>query len=89
MDSTHPRTTSTTRERQPGEAQRSIGWLLLLLALAGFILFTQPGCSDEFREAAGPALEQGVNSLLDGFVDGVFAVVDPDATTADGTTTTE
>jgi len=38
------------------------------------------GCesSQQFREAAGPALESGVNSILDGLVDGFFAVYEPD-----------
>lgn len=34
--------------------------------------------SKEFRAAAGPQLETGVNALLDGIVTGMFAVVEPD-----------
>lgn len=34
--------------------------------------------SKEFRAAAGPQLETGVNALLDGLVAGMFAVVEPD-----------
>jgi hypothetical protein len=42
------------------------------------------GCEekfDEFRSAAGPQLESGVNALLDGLVSGVFAAVNPTDTT--------
>ncbi|GIK16419.1 MAG: hypothetical protein BroJett003_13830 [Planctomycetota bacterium] len=38
------------------------------------------GCSEfgtEFRAAAGDTIKAGVNTLLDGFVEGVFAVVEP------------
>lgn len=48
--------------------------------LAGGCLLGAAGCNDkfdEFREAAAPALESGVNALLDGIVTGVFAVVEP------------
>ena len=40
------------------------------------------GCSEysqEFRQAATPMLRSGVNALLDGLVEGVFAVVEPEA----------
>jgi hypothetical protein len=41
----------------------------------------QLGClsGTEFRSAAAPAIKTGVNSILDGLVDGLFAVVEPDA----------
>ena len=32
----------------------------------------------EFRDIAGPAVHSGVSLILDGLVDGVFAVIDPD-----------
>lgn len=40
----------------------------------------QWGClsGTEFRAAAAPAIKTGVNSILDGLVDGLFAVVEPD-----------
>lgn len=53
------------------------------MVLAGMAVGTA-GCelvTDEFREAAVPALETGVDSILDGLVDGFFAVADPDGTT--------
>ncbi len=40
------------------------------------------GCNDdydEFRAVAGPKLEAGVDALLDGLVDGIFAVIEPNA----------
>ncbi len=42
---------------------------------------TGAGCNeymDEFRAAASPSLRTGVDALVDGFVEGVFAVVEPD-----------
>ncbi len=42
------------------------------------------GCNDdfdEFRSAASPRLEAGVDALFDGLIDGIFAVVEPDAPT--------
>ena len=49
------------------------------------IAFLLGGCSlgPEFRAAAGPAFETGVNAILDGLVNGVFAVIDPDDTDGD------
>ena len=32
----------------------------------------------EFREIAVPAVHSGLSLILDGLVDGVFAVIDPD-----------
>jgi len=51
----------------------------------GFICLTSmrlSGCgafSQQFRSAATPSLRTGVNAILDGFVQGIFAVVDPNA----------
>ena len=44
------------------------------------LAFLFGGCSlgAEFRAAAGPAVETGVNAILDGLVDGLFAVIEPD-----------
>lgn len=41
------------------------------------------GCSAgrEFRSIAGPAVQSGVSSILDGLVDAVFAVIEPDPET--------
>ena len=43
------------------------------------------GCADvgrDFRTAAGPAIESGVRSIVDGVLDGLFAVIEPETTTA-------
>ena len=58
---------------------------LRLIATVGLALatVTQPGCvpiGTEFREAAGPALEEGLNSIMDGLLDGLFAAIEPDGT---------
>jgi hypothetical protein len=53
----------------------------LLIGLA----FLFGGCSigSEFRAAAGPAVETGVNAILDGLVSGLFAVIEPDNPSSD------
>ncbi len=38
----------------------------------------------EFRDIAGPAVHSGVALILDGLVDGVFAVIDPDTAAGSG-----
>ena len=54
---------------------------IVLAALAG-------GCGTgrEFRAIAGPAVQTGVSSILNGLLDGVFAVIAPDPTTNANTT---
>jgi hypothetical protein len=46
------------------------------------------GCPDdvqrEFRDAAGDSLQQGVSAILDGFVEGFFAVLEPEEETTTG-----
>ena len=62
-----------------------IGWRRVGLAVCLPALLLSAGCeaiTKEFRAVAGPAIETGVNSILDGLVDGFFAVFDPDETTA-------
>ncbi len=48
-----------------------------------------PGCDSdfakEFRQVAGPSIESGVSSILNGVLDGLFAVADPDDTSSDTT----
>jgi hypothetical protein len=57
------------------------------IALAALALGTAAGCTGEFgqqfRDAAGPQLETGINALLDGIVQGAFAVYEPDEDTTD------
>jgi hypothetical protein len=58
--------------------RRRAGSALLLLACAWFC----PGCDGElgqsFREASRDEFETATNALLDGLVQGVFEVYDPD-----------
>lgn len=53
-------------------------------------LFATAGCQDdvveEFRAAAADQLQAGVSALLDGFVEGFFAVLEPNE---ESTTTSE
>ncbi len=48
-------------------------------------LFASAGCQDdvveEFRAAAAGQLQTGVSALLDGFVEGFFAVLEPNEET--------
>ena len=46
------------------------------------LTFLLGGCSigKDFRAAAGPAVETGVNAILDGLVDGLFAAIEPEGT---------
>jgi len=54
----------------------------MLFALALMTMATLPATSctfgREFREAAGPALQSGVTSILTGLVNGVFAAIEPE-----------
>lgn len=60
------------------------------LGITGSAATSVGGCSqyaDEFRAAAGSTFKDGVSTLLDGFVEGVFAVVEPgDGAAAGGST---
>jgi hypothetical protein len=57
-------------------------------ALAGTVVAScVDGTGREFREAALPAVQTGINAILDGLVDGVFASIEPDAA-PDATTRT-
>ena len=52
------------------------------LVAATTALMTQTGCltGPEFRAAALPAVESGVDQILDGLVDGIFAAIQPETT---------
>ncbi len=62
--------------------------LALLLVVTGLAT----GCGDElereFRSAAVGSIESGVNAVVDGLLDGVFAIADPDEGDAAATGTT-
>lgn len=55
--------------------------LVALALLAGSISLTT-GCltGTEFRSVAGPAVQSGVKSIVNGVLDGLFAVIEPDTT---------
>ena len=48
-----------------------------VIITAAIALSTQTGCPGgrQFREAALPAVQTGVDSILDGIVDGIFAAI--------------
>jgi hypothetical protein len=51
------------------------------VTIAGAILLTtQTGCpaGTDFRDAALPAVRTGVESILDGILDGIFAALEPE-----------
>lgn len=65
-----------------------------ILALAAGALFVGTACDEEaagraFRDAASTSFQAGLNSIMDGLVDGMFAVfelgVDQDTTGTGGT----
>ena len=63
-----------------------------ILAFAAATLVTGIACDDEeagraFRDAAASSLQAGVNSIVDGIVDGVFAVFELGAGEGSGTGT--
>jgi hypothetical protein len=71
--------------RNGERARRDRRWLLRRAGgavVVCLLLTIQTGCpaGKEFREAAGPAIKTGVNSVLDGLVDGFFAAFEPDNT---------
>lgn len=65
-------------------SRRNFRVLCATLALATLYPFLAGGCDsdfDEFRATITPGLRSGVNSILDGLVDGVFAVIEPNPDT--------
>lgn len=67
---------------------RKLAFLFAVLALMAAPLAVS-GCEEslrrEFRSVAGDAVQTGVNSILSGLVDGLFAIID---TTDNGNTST-
>jgi hypothetical protein len=60
-------------------AWRTVAWLALAaLACTG----CESDMAKEFRTAARPQLEAGVDSLVSGLLDGAFALWEPDTTTS-------
>ncbi len=62
------------------------GWPRALAIAATTIGLTfQVGCpltGTEFRDQALPAVQSGVTEIVNGLLDGLFAVVEPDTTTS-------
>lgn len=64
--------------RKDNNRRRNLGACCAFLALAAGLLLTGTACNedeawDAFRGAATGNLETGVNSLMDGVLDGIFA----------------
>lgn len=57
--------------------------LLVLMIGGGMALLTMGGCAqaEEFRAVAVGQVQSGLTSIVTGLIDGVFAVIEPDATT--------
>lgn len=55
----------------------------LTIAVATIALSSMTGCvtGREFREAAGPAFQTGVTAIVNGLLDGLFAIIEPDTNT--------
>lgn len=55
-------------------------------ALIGVAAWACTGCDSEmakeFREASGAQLESGVDTVVDGLLDGVFTLWDPDTSSS-------
>ncbi len=62
-----------------------------ILALATLPLALTTGCGDEvskeFREAALGSIETGMNAVVDGLLDGFFAVAEPNTASETATAT--
>ncbi len=67
--------------RKAGRIRAILGTLVLMTLLVG--ADCQDDVRDEFRTASAQSLQAGVNAILDGLVDGLFAVFDPEMDGAD------
>ena len=66
------------------QSRRACGILGLLLA-GSMLTGCEEAVRNEFRTAAATSLQSGLSAILDGIVDGIFAVIEPDETTTDTT----
>ena len=71
--------------------QRTYRLWCATMALAAVTLLAGTGCDEEaaaraFRDAASTNLQAGVNSLMDGVVDGLFAAFEIGTEQSDGST---
>lgn len=55
----------------------------VLMVGTGMTLSMAGGCAEaeEFRSIAASQVQSGLTSIVTGLIDGVFAVIEPDATT--------
>lgn len=71
-----------------GRARRRISAAGAALALLVLPAACCTGCGDEmsreFRTAAMGSIESGVNSIIDGILDGIFTLATPDGESASG-----
>jgi len=69
--------------REPSKSKRTSLCVCLLslafIALGGCV----PVEGRQFREAALPAIESGMSSILNGILDGVFASIEVESSTSD------
>lgn len=63
-------------------AGRSAALILACAAMTG----CEPAVRDEFRAAALGSVQTGVNAILQGLVDGIFAVAEPEGDSGTGGT---
>ena len=56
------------------------------VALVAMVLAGSTGCltGTEFRTVAGPAVQTGVTTIVNGLLDGIFAVIEPDVSSDTG-----
>ena len=61
-----------------GTPNRTRGEFRILVLAACTVIATLSGCltGPQFRQAALPAIEGGIEQILDGLVDGVFAAIE-------------
>jgi hypothetical protein len=66
--------------------RRGAKWLAAAASVIGCGRACDGPLGDQFRDAAGPELESGIRSILNGLVDGGFAVYDPADSSETGAT---
>jgi len=67
-----------TGQRSRVRRLHTLAVIITIIALCGVT-----GCvtGREFRKVAGPAVQTGVTAIVNGLLDGIFAVIEPDTTT--------
>jgi hypothetical protein len=64
--------------RKIGKRQSGAVRTGMLMAVAAGVAGCTVPYGPQFREVALPAIQTGVHSILDGFVNGVFATIEPE-----------